>query len=448
MSEKWGGYASSSKAADLIHNPVCATIIGAVWFSCAIMLSLGFLSVWAALINLVICRYYFIHMRWKSVLRGMGAPGFMIYWLAAAVFLLELTLHYVPSLRALALLVLQVDLAFIMLSAGIYKFTAGYAHNQGMEYGLVNPQWGYWWRHYKKTQPQHLVLRTLNHLAWSTEIAAAILMLIPQTRFIGALLILFSFIYISTQIRLAFLCEMVILSCFLFFHPGSLSDQLIVQLLRPITSGADVTAAPLTLLNLTLGSFLWAYLILIPISHAGLFYNFYRRKALPGVLQPVLEKYTNFFGLIIWRVFSVDLVNFFILIYKRLRDGSERTLVSRYGLKGGVRYGHVAESITVTGLFTTLKYYANNAAIFKERLLRYSKTVPCPSDSVLEFDYMSISKSDKGFDFKVVARYTVDTAYGTVAEQIIEKAVNVHEAHSLSPVHQGVRPGSYAPLNG
>ena len=40
------------------------------------------------------------------------------------------------------LLVLQVDLAFIMLSAGVYKFTAGYPHNHGMELGLCNPMWG------------------------------------------------------------------------------------------------------------------------------------------------------------------------------------------------------------------------------------------------------------------------------------------------------------------
>ena len=48
---------------------------------------------------------------------------------------------------------LQVDLALIMLSAGVYKFTAGYPRNHGMELGLCNPMWGYWWKWYAARPP-------------------------------------------------------------------------------------------------------------------------------------------------------------------------------------------------------------------------------------------------------------------------------------------------------
>jgi hypothetical protein len=67
---------------------------------------------------------------------------------------------------------------------------------------------------------------------------------------------------------------------------------------------------------------LWVYLILLPLAEAGLYYNFYARRALPAPLQTALERYTNFFGIILWRVFSVDLVNFFIRL-SRVR-GEER----------------------------------------------------------------------------------------------------------------------------
>jgi hypothetical protein len=84
-----------------------------------VLLVVGWWSVWAALTNLVLCRYFLVQMQWRGVRRGVGAPGFMTYWLAVAVFLLEYTLHYAPGLRPLALLLLHVDWALILLSAGL-----------------------------------------------------------------------------------------------------------------------------------------------------------------------------------------------------------------------------------------------------------------------------------------------------------------------------------------
>src|SRR5438477_1147709 len=126
MSERWRGYAQSSWDVDVLQNPVAYPIVTLIWFSCAIALTFGRFTVWAALINLILCRYFFVHMRWKGILRGMGAPGFMAYWLAAVVCLLDVTRRWASDVFPLALLAAQVDFAFIMLSAGVYKFTTGY----------------------------------------------------------------------------------------------------------------------------------------------------------------------------------------------------------------------------------------------------------------------------------------------------------------------------------
>jgi hypothetical protein len=448
MSERWGGYAQSSWDADAIQNPFVSPLVMGLWFLCAVLITVGWWSVWAALVNLLLCRYFFVRMRWKGVLRGMGAPGFMTYWLAAAVFLLEYTLHYAPEIRGLTLLVLQVDFALIMLSAGIYKLRAGYPRNHGMELGLVNPQWGYWWGFYKRLRPSHWLFKTLNHLAWSTEVAAALLMLIPQTRFLGGLLIIISFLFIATQIRLGFLCEMVMVCGLLYFQTDSAGDYWISLLVsRSASSIAPAIGIP-ALINTVLAVALLAYLILLPLAHAGLFYNFYARRRLTSTLQRALDVYTNFFGIIIWRVFSVDVLNFFVRIYRRERAGGrERTLVSERGLRrGALRYNHVAESITLTSLFTTLKYYPSNSALFTERLLRYARTVTCPADAVLEFEYVSICKSDDRFEFVTVAEYTVDLAARTVRERTVSDVVSVRAAHTVSPVYEGARPGSYMPL--
>lgn len=451
MSERWGGYAKSSRDVDFIQNPLVSALVAALWIVCATLITLGYWTIWSTLLNLILCRYFFVRMRWKSVLRGMGAPGFMTYWLAAAVFLLEYTQTYAPQLRSLALLVAQVDFAFIMLSAGIYKLTAGYAQNHGMEGGMVNPQWGYWWWLYQKVPPSHAVFRFFNHMAWSLEVLAGILMLLPPTRFLGSLLMLGSFIFIATHIRLALLCEMVLVCCLLFFHPGSYGDQLIGM----VAASPAVHVSSFTMaepLNVLLAVFLWVYLVLLPLAHAGLFYNFYARRRLPGFLQNALEAYTNFFGIIIWRVFSADHTNFFVRIYRRSRSAAgdaARTLVSRSGLSGGsLRYNHVAESIVITTLFTTLKYYPSNNDLFVERVLRYARTVEGAAGSILDFEYVTIKKSSAGFEFVPVAEYAVDVGAGTIVERSLDENFSVRAALSVSPVHEGARPGSYVPLKG
>src|SRR5205814_2094741 len=104
---------------------------------------------------------------------------------------------------------------------------AGYRTNDGMELGMVNPEWGYWGSLWGNMPPGHLLFRVFNQMAWGTEVVAGILMLFPQTRFIGGAIILLSFIFIASQIRLGFLCEMVIVVCLIFFHPGSAGDRVL-----------------------------------------------------------------------------------------------------------------------------------------------------------------------------------------------------------------------------
>jgi hypothetical protein len=110
-----------------------------------------------------------------------------------------------------------------------------------------------------------------------------------------------------------------------------------------------------------------------------------------------------------------------------------------------LRYSSVAEAITVTSLFTTLKYYPSNNALFVERLIRYAKTVPHQAGQVLVFEYVSVLKSGREWELAPTAEYVVDTAAGTVDEHVLDDRVSVRAAHEHSPVHEATRPGSYAP---
>lgn len=446
LSRRWKGYAQDSSAVEVLHRPYIYQLIFLIWLNCAILITSGYLSVWAAFINLLICRYYFVHMRWKGLARGLGAPGFMTYWLAGVVFLMEYTIFYAPELRQLALLVLQVDFAFIMLSSGIYKITAGYPQNHGLEYGLINPQWCYWWRFYQPFPARHWWYIFQNQCSWSLQTLAAVLMFIPPLRFWGGALIIFSFLFVLTQIRLGVLCQMVMIGGFLFFHPdsyGELALQSILPLL-PLSYSPPLAISPF--INACLASLLWCYLLLLPLTHLGLSYNFYLKKRFPPLIQKWFERYTNFFGLIVWRVFTVNLVNFFIRIYHESKETGERTLYSKFGLfEGGFRYSHVCESITLTTLFTTLKYYPDDREKFESNLMAYARTLPCSKEEVLIFKYLSISKQENQMQTRAVVEYTLDPHQQTLEETQLVKNFNISQAHQHSSTHRGSKPGSYAP---
>ncbi len=450
LSERWGGYGQLLREVEIVQNPIVLPVVLVAWFVCGLLIARGLWSPWPACINLLICRYFFVSMRWKGLLRGMGAPGYILYWGGLAVALLEYTLHYAPELRSLALQVLQADFACVYLSSGFYKFSAGYVKNHGMELGMTNPAWGYWWKVYRNLPPSHPLFKFLNHLAWSSQIVAGILMLLPPTRFLGGLIIFGMFAFIATQIRLGLLCEIVMFcSSLIFLHPGSAGDVLITGLVGSVTVSPAPSSAWVPAVNVGLAYALGAYLILLPLAHGGLSYNFYLRRSLPRPFQVALERYTNFFGLIVWRVFSVDIVNFFIRIYS-CPQGCEqdRRLLSHDGWGPRLRFKHVAESIVLACIFTTLKYYPNNQALFNERLLRYARTFSSEKGDLLIFEYVSLRKESDRFVFAPVAEYRVDPAVATVVERVIDPSVSVRSPHAVSPVHEGIRPGTYAPAGG
>jgi hypothetical protein len=101
--------------------------------------------------------------------------------------------------------------------------------------------------------------------------------------------------------------------------------------------------------------------------------------------------------------------------------------------------------IAITSVFTTLKYYPSNSDLFRDRLLRYSRTLPRSAADRFVFEYRSIKKEDTAFAFVPVAEFIVDPDSGTVVEKALDGKVSVRATSEHSPVHEGVRPGSYAP---
>src|SRR5581483_1608473 len=202
----------------------------------------------------------------------------------------------------------------------------------------------------------------------------------------------------ATHIRLGFLPEMVMVCGLLFMSPSQFVGSHLEALLWTTTAPAATPHAQLTMI---VGVGIGAYLVLLPFAHAGLFYNFYAGRSLPAPLQRALERYTNFFGIIIWRVFSVDLVNFFIRLSRV--HGDERIALRPLG--SWPRFNHVGEMICLTSLFTTLKYYPSNDRVFQERVVRYARTLPREPGDHLVFEYVSVVKRETRFDWVTVGEF-------------------------------------------
>jgi len=446
--ERWGGYVESTTTRDRWQRPAVIRIVMALWILAAIGIVTGWALLPCALLNFALARYFFVQTRWQSILRGMGAPGHMNHWFALLIALLALaqTVDHAGLLRAVTVLTFRIDYALIMIAAGVYKLTAGYAHGDGFERGLVNPWWGFWAHWLRRIPPQSPVFRLLNNAGWLTEIVCGILFLVVPVAPFAAVFFAASFLGIGLLIRLGFLAEMVALATLLYFYPGSLFAAAFDRWV-PATVAAPAGGAFTDAIVFALVAVMAAYLVALPFAYAGMSLNFYFKRTLPGPLQTALDRWTAFFGLILWRVFTTDVINFFADVRIRKADGSEQPYMHlrAWDSRTERRYMHVGEFICLASIFTTLKYYPNDRAMFERRIVRYARTVPAEPGDKIVFAYHAVRKEPGAFAFPLVARFVVDPQAAGVSDEIVEPGFDPRKAAEISPVSAGLRPGSYAP---
>ena len=449
-SEKYNGYADDEPLLNILFSPLGRVLVLASWLAAASWLMVDRHTVLASFVCLLWSRFCFISLRWRSISRGMGAPGFMLYWLAALVFFLEYTRFYDPSgtLRILAILAFKVDFAVIMLCAGQYKLFSGYPQNNGMERGMVNPWWGRLRRLYRPLPHTHVVFKFLNHCAYLGELLAGAAMLyIPWSEY-GGLFMALSFVIIFAHIKLGFLCHTVIVSCFLFCHPGGLVDSLLPQLAT--TPQAVESNIFLSLINGALGLFLVVYVVLLPFMKLGTYYNFYGKKRLPEAWQKFQDKWTNLWGIIIWRVFTIDNTNFYVKAFIEDRASGERTLYSvpeEVSLSKGFRYLHVCEYVCFVSIFTTLKYFPSNSPLFTKKLYRYAKTIPCKESEVLVFQWVDVKKEGDYFVDVASREFKVDLVEQELTVTELADGSSATDSLRFSDLHEAGQVGSYAPAS-
>ncbi|MDQ6929830.1 MAG: hypothetical protein M3126_04070 [Candidatus Eremiobacteraeota bacterium] len=444
-SEAYGGYVQASPLRNRLYHPRIVFTLCALWLGCTLALFFDRSTFIAALLNYGLCRFLLIDTRWVSLSRGFGAVGHITLWTAGATAILELTrlIDHGGLLRSAALLTFRVDLGLIMIVAGFYKVTAGYARGNGWEIALANPWWSYWANTFAKFPPRSIFFSGMNHMAYIVEIGAGICMLTPL-HFFGAIAIAASFVMLGLTLRLTFLPEMVVVSTLLFIDPGSAADRFVQTLIHqtaqtPVEHGFPGAVA------LIIAIALWLSIPLGVLVRAALLYNFYRRKRVPG-LQAIVDALASWLLITLWRVFTADIIEFYIEVYLEGPQGL-RSLYSRQrflDFERGLRYAHAGEFVALCTTFTALKYFSHEPAIFEQRLLRYARTLPVEPGGRVVFRFIRIAKA-LTFTYTPVADFLVDPRVGTITEQQLSAEDDVRRTAPGSPIFRGSRVGSYAP---
>jgi len=437
----------------LLSDKLLCFVVNALWLVAGLCL-VAAPGVWrlAALVILYgIFRYYFIQKRWSSIRRGFGAPGFMSHWVVFYLLLIECSAWLDSSgrLSSAVLALMRFDFALIILCAGVCKMLSGYFVNAGMEYGRANPMWGYHWNSFHKKNPGALYLRLMNFLASGIEMSAGIFMLIPNawTHILGGVAISLSFLYVSAFIRLGRLAFLMALIP-IIFTPGfgqsiCASHQFVLPslLAPPAVFGCEV-----------LIKFIMALLVAIKVLQ---YLNFFANWRAPEPLQSIANHLANLWPVIIWRVFTVDVTNFFVRIYSITNDEIATRVVHEAeaynyrhwrNLRLKLRFLHVTESIALTSVFTTLKYFPSRPELFRDKLVRYAQSVALmlpKTPQALRFEYVSIQKGKGEFLFIPTGTFKVDLRDLTVTEEKHIKDYDYARPNDHGPVRESSGFGAY-----
>ena len=402
-----------------------------------------------ALILWVFFRRQFIAKRWKTVRRGFGAPGFMSHFavLYLVVFEVARCLDPTGELTRLGFLVFRIDLGVIMICAGVYKASVGFYRGEGMEYGTVNPIWGYAWRPLSKVRPDSWFFQMNNIFGSAVEIVAGLLLLFPATQWIGALMVSASFLYVGLLVRLGRLAVlMAVLPVFCF--PAVIESAVAMPPALSVAVPGWVVAGG--------SAVLIAFLVMLPIVKFVQYYNLFGNRRLPEPWQKWIAGYANWMPIIMWRVFTPDVTNFYFRIRGRRSDAEDwRPLVveSTFDWTGWkrplakLRTWHVTESIAVVSVFTLRKYYPSKPELFRERLLTYSDSLRGAFGmDLVEFEYecVAIRKAPTCFKYEPVRRFLVDVDVGSVVEEQFLGDDPTSKPARFSPVRESVLAGTYA----
>ncbi len=398
-----------------------------LWVAACLGLVFDVATLASALVAWAMCRYFFVHVRFRSLLRGAGAVGFVPYMVAGHLVLWELAFRVgaPPAVVSALTWWFCIDFGLMLCCAATSKLTMGYLAGHGVELALVNPFWGRWWRLLRRLPANHQLFHLQNLGAGGVQLLAGVLVIIPATRPVGAVLWMGMFAYILATLRLGALPVISMLI------PVALLPELGLGGPPPVA----LWSAPAWAMELA-AAVVWAWVALHLATKAVQYLNFYANQALPQPLQRAFDAVGGALPVFIWRVFTADVASFYLRVEVVSPEG--RTLEP-------LRFRHVGESVALSVLFGALKYSPDQRQDFEPRLLRYTRALQLPPGHTVRFVYLRLVKEESRFVERQVGHVHVDLASEAVEVTRTDPVLDFD-----TPVAPGVvRPcralGSYLP---
>ncbi len=426
----------------LINTKLKSKILIIVWFLSSINLILPGHAFFGSFCLSIIFRYYYIYSRPHNLFRGGGAVGMYPTFISNAICLIELgiILGFSNNYIASVLLIMSIHLGITIFDAGLYKVLNGYYKNEGIEYALNNHLWTYWSSIIKKINLPNYIWLIPNFFISFAQLFIGILLINPFTVNIGLNFLSFGFIFLGIFLKLGTL-PFLVGSYQLLVKDFTFLDYLNINFDNYYTTSIIFKFKNIIFLESFFILIFYLLLLIYILVQFLLYFNFYKKIRFSKFFQNIIDFISLYSPVIIWRVFSPDVVNLVVNIYEL--NGNNKLRINNASFYNGrakgffnkFRYFHVAESCVLSSIFNSVKYDDNNLKEAKLKLLRYNDTVKeqmvIPQNKIM-YQVIILKKINGYFKESISEEWTIDR-YNNIEINYLDRSLREKISKYLRP---------------
>lgn len=322
----------------------------------------------------LIFRFFYIESRNTNLFRGGGAvgilPALLVSYLTIIEFMNLISLEWINSQYFLCIMIIHIGL--IMLDSSINKMTSGFFSNQGFQFALFNPFWSYWSSVSLLRKLPNNIWQIVNFIIPLTQFFFALLIIFLPYQYLGILSLSVGFIILTFIVRLGTLT--ILISCFITLYVNLSSFEFTFEYL-PL----NVLYTNINIIVLISGLI---YLFILVFGQLLVWSNFYFSFFLWKPVQNLFDRINWHFPILVWRVFTPDVVNLYCKIFEVHSNGNKILINKSFdelsfnsNIFMNLRFFNVAESCVLSSIFNSLKYNNNNYASVVNKIKQYCSTL-------------------------------------------------------------------------
>ena len=254
------------------------------------------------------------------------------------------------------------------------------------------------------------------------ELLGGIFLCIPKTQIAGFTLITLTFLAVATTVRLGVLCTQIIFSASIVFI-----DTLEIE---NFTRHQDV-----------LKIILFAIIIVQIISYLVNFMILIKQFDFKYAIIKYVHIMNKYYGISLWRVFTSDITSIYVEVYAKKEIG-EYKLLSKWDKWNCFRYRNVGESITLTSIFTTLKYFPTNSDLFENKLLTHSFSIKHYDFIKYKVYYISTNIDKATHEFILISDFNVDKLNKDISTEVKNNTIDLRNPDKFSAARKNSGTGN------